>query len=98
MNEVDGIMEVERGRLVWELLPTVEHVGKVWGKRQGRSLKQYKRGYKGMQCYSGRGCSEGRVGLVVFIVQEFYEEFWVTLGQIATQAFSTVSYTEKCPL
>ena len=32
------------------------------------------------------------------IVQAFYEEFWVNLGQIATQAFSTVSYTEKCPL
>ena len=33
-----------------------------------------------------------------FIVQAFREEFWVNLGQIATQAFSTVSYTEKCPL
>ena len=32
------------------------------------------------------------------IVQAFYEEFWVNLGQIATQAFSTVSYTEKCIL
>ena len=32
MSKVNGLMEVERGRLVWELLgrPTVEHAGEVW--------------------------------------------------------------------
>ena len=34
MSRVDGNKEVERGRLIWELLarPTLEHAAEVWGK------------------------------------------------------------------